>query len=333
MGKTIAITGATGFAGGHATTELLKRGHRLVALVRDPARARLPGEVRVVKGDLEKAAAGDREDAAAVAELVRGADAIVHLAGAIAAVRPRNFFSANAFATRALAQAAADAGVRRFVHVSSLAAREQELSIYAVSKLLAEEVLKTFGGVLDSVALRAPVIYGPGDRGTLPLMRELTHGIAMIPGRRNARFSLIHAEDFARIIADAVTGGQTGIREVSDGTVGGYGWDDLLAVAGVAEGRTIRPVFLPKLIVAGAAVVAGGLSRMTGKASMVSRGKVNELYHPDWVSRGEDWPIADPITFKTGFPSTVAWYRREGWLPPGRGTDRRRSNHIEKTKA
>ena len=130
-----------------------------------------------------------------------------------------------------------------------MAARQQELSNYALSKFLAEEALKAFGGALDWVALRAPVIYGPGDRGTLPLMRELTHGIAMIPGRRNARFSLIHAKDFARIVADAVTGGQTGIREVSDGTAGGYGWDDLLAIARVAEGRTIRPVLDRKSVV------------------------------------------------------------------------------------
>ncbi|MGL6181419.1 MAG: NAD(P)H-binding protein, partial [Aestuariivirga sp.] len=48
MDKTIAITGATGFAGGHAVSELLGRGHRLRALVRDPRRARLPAAVEVV---------------------------------------------------------------------------------------------------------------------------------------------------------------------------------------------------------------------------------------------------------------------------------------------
>ena len=59
MDETIAITGATGFAGGHAISELLSRGHRLRALVREPQRARLPASVEVVQGDLFDAEALD----------------------------------------------------------------------------------------------------------------------------------------------------------------------------------------------------------------------------------------------------------------------------------
>ncbi|MGL4294298.1 MAG: NAD-dependent epimerase/dehydratase family protein, partial [Aestuariivirga sp.] len=112
MDKTIAITGATGFAGGHAVSELLSRGHRLRALVRDPQRAHLPASVEVVQGDLFDAEALDR--------LLRGADAVLHLAGAISALTEHDYFRVNAHGTLALAEASLRHGVKRFVHVSSL---------------------------------------------------------------------------------------------------------------------------------------------------------------------------------------------------------------------
>ena len=70
---------------------------------------------------------------------------------------------------------------------------------------------------LNAVIIRPPAVYGPGDRGTLPLIRELTRPIAAIPGRPDARFSLIHARDLARIVADSIEGTEQGIHEVSDG--------------------------------------------------------------------------------------------------------------------
>ncbi|MGH6855030.1 MAG: NAD-dependent epimerase/dehydratase family protein [Aestuariivirga sp.] len=314
MSKTIAMTGATGFTGRHAVTELLKRGHRIAALVRDPARAGLPPGVELVAGHLE--------DATVLATLVRGADAVVHLAGVISASTPADYFRYNAAATRALAQAAADAGVRRFLFASSLAAREPELSFYGASKLAAEHELRQFEGVLNTLMLRPPAIYGPGDRATLPLMKQLTHAIAMIPGRRGQRFSLIYAEDFARLLGDAVAGRATGTLEVSDGTPGGYGWDDLAGIARKTSGRNIRPVFLPKPLVMGVALLANGMARLSGKPSMLNPGKVRELYHPDWVVRAPGMMLADPVTFARGLPQTLAWYRAAGWLPRSRRADK-----------
>ena len=325
MAKTIAITGATGFAGRHAVAELLKRGHRLLALARDPGRARLTGDVRIVAGDLG--------DAAALDALVRGADAVVHLAGAITALSRQDYFTVNELGTASIAAAAERAGVKRFVHVSSLAAREPQLSAYAASKRAAEQLLEAGAATLNAIILRPPVVYGPGDRGTLPLVAALTRPIAVIPGRPTARFSLIHVEDLARTIADAAVSKTRGCFELSDGTPQGYGWADLIAAARRVEGVSIRPVFLPRFVMAVIAAAAGGISRLTGKPGMVTPGKIAELYHGDWVARGPGLPLADAIGFEAGFARTVEWYRREGWLPPGRGPDRRRASHTEETKA
>lgn len=323
MSKTIAITGATGFVGRHTVTELLRHGHRLVALVRNPAVAGLPADVKIVPGDLA--------DVQAMARLVRGADTVVHVAGAIAAARAADYFRHNAEASRALADAALRAGVGQFVFASSLAARHHELSPYGASKLAAEQALSALGGRISLTMLRAPAVYGPGDRGTLPLIRELTHGIAVIPARRNARFSLMYVGDLARVLAATVADPAGGLVELSDGRAGGYCWDDLLAIAERIEGREIRPLFLPRAVAAVAAAAAGGVARITGRPGMVNPGKVNELYHDDWVARGEGWPLPGMVTFEQGLPLTLAWYRAEGWLPPPRRPDTRQPTRNQET--
>lgn len=315
MSMTVAITGATGFAGQHALGGLLARGHRLRALVRDPARAALPAGVELVAGSLE--------DTPALARLLAGSDAVVHLAAALAALDRDGYFRVNADGTRNLVDAALTVGVRRFVHVSSLAAREPQISAYAASKRAAEEMVAARMDELNAVIIRPPAVYGPGDRGTLPLIRELTRQVAAIPSLPKARFSLLHGCDLARLIARAVDGGEQGIHEVSDGTPGGYGWADLTATASAFRGAPVRALFLPRALPATVAGGAEALARFSGKPGLINRGKIAELYHPDWVSRHSGLMLADPVPFAEGFAETVRWYRAAGWLPPARHADTR----------
>lgn len=323
MNKTIAITGATGFAGGHAVAELLRRGHAVRALVRNPAAARLPGAVTLVEGSLASEAA--------LVSLVQGADAVVHLAGAIAAVTAEDFFKVNARGTTSLAAAAVRANVSRFIHVSSLAARQPALSPYGASKRAGEEAVLDLATKLNALILRPPAVYGPGDRATLPLLKALTQAVAVIPSRRESRFSLIHVADLARIIADAAVSDATGVFEVSDGREGGYGWGDLMAVASDARGAPVRPVFLPRPLPGAFAWAAEAVARFTGRPGLVNRGKIAELYHPDWVTRDGGLVLDEPITFAHGFPATLAWYRDAGWLPPAAGADTSRTQQNRKT--
>jgi nucleoside-diphosphate-sugar epimerase len=306
MPRTIAITGATGFAGRPAVAALLARGHQVKALVRDAEKAGLPAQVELVEGDLN---ATD-----ALRKLAEGADAFLHLAGAIAALNRAGFF----------------AGVSLFVHVSSLAAREPSLSPYGASKAAAEEVVKTSG--LASVILRPAAVYGPGDRATLPLIRELTRPVAMIPSTADARFSLLHVGDLARMLAAACEMPREGIFEVSDSKSGGYSWGELCAVAAEHEGRNVRPVFLPRGLTNLAGRASEALARLRSRPAMVNLGKIAELYHPDWVTKGEGWPLENLTAFPAGLAETLAWYRQQGWLPPARGAGRSTPQNNSETR-
>ena len=222
MPLKIALTGATGFVGRAVVSALMAKSNQVSALVRDPSRANLPPEVRQVQGDLQ--------NNVALNDLTQGADVVIHIAGVIGALRREDYFFANEQGTRAATEAASRNGVKRFVHISSLAAREPELSTYGASKRAGEAAVDKFKSKMSVVVLRPPAVYGPGDRGTLPLLRSLTQSFAVIPGTSTSRFSLIYVDDLARIIVEAAGATRTGVVELDDGQRQGYGWRELVPI-------------------------------------------------------------------------------------------------------
>ena len=307
MPLKIALTGATGFVGRAVVSALMAKSCQVSALVRDPARAGLNSNVRQVQGDLQNSAALD--------DLTRDADVVIHIAGVIGALRRNDFFAANEQGSLAVADAAARNGVARFVHISSLAAREPELSMYGASKRAGEVAVEEFKTRMSVVVLRPPAVYGPGDRGTLPLLRSLTQSIAVIPGTSTSRFSLIYVDDLARIIVEAAEATRTGVVELDDGHRQGYGWNDLAQIASATEQKSIKPIFLPKSVAMAVGVGVEAFAKLMGKLPFVSPDKIQQLYFGDWVARGEGWPLNEPVGFAQGFKSTVDWYRKAQWLP------------------
>jgi nucleoside-diphosphate-sugar epimerase len=312
MPLKIALTGATGFVGRAVVSAFMAKSCQVSALVRDPARAHMNPNVRQVQGDLQNRAALD--------DLTRNIDIVVHIAGVIGALRRNDFFLANEQGAQTVAEAAARNGVKRFVLISSLAAREPMLSIYGASKRAGEAAVEKFNTRMSVIILRPPAVYGPGDRGTLPLLRSLTQSFAVIPGTSTSRFSLIYVDDLARIIVEAASAARTGVVELDDGWRQGYGWKDLARIAAATEQKSITPIFLPKSVAMAVGIVVEAFSKVTGTLPFVSPDKIRQLYFGDWVARGEGWPLKEPVGFAQGFKSTVDWYRKAQWLPAQPGT-------------
>jgi nucleoside-diphosphate-sugar epimerase len=307
MSLKIALTGATGFVGRAVVSSLMARHFQVSALVRDSARANLPVGLRQVQGDLQNGAALD--------DLTKSADVVVHIAGVIGALSRGDYFVANEQGARAIAEAAARNGVKRFVHISSLAAREPQLSVYGASKNAGETEVENFKTKMSVVILRPPAVYGPGDKGTLPLLRSLTQSFAVIPGTSEARFSLIYVDDLARIVVEATEAMRTGMVELDDGQRRGYDWRELTRIASASEQKGITPIFLPKFIAMSVAISVEAFAKTRGRLPLVSRDKILQLYHGDWVAKGDGWPLNEPVGFAQGFKTTMEWYRQAQWLP------------------
>ena len=230
--QAAAVTGATGFVGPHLVAALARQGWTLRLLIRrwTPLPS-LPGvEAEIVWGDLA--------DEASLKRLVDGADAVVHAAGLIKARRSAEFDAVNRDGTARLSALAPDVP---FLLLSSLAAREPQLSPYAASKRAAEEAIARRSG--PWLAVRAPAVYGPGDRETLAYFKMAKRGFALQPDRPQARLSLIHVEDLAEALARASIGPsrQASSKSTTDIPVA-TAMSDMAKAAAAALGRPVRSV-------------------------------------------------------------------------------------------
>lgn len=303
---TLAITGATGFVGSAVLNEALAQGHQVRALARREQAER--AGVTWVRGDLN--------DAEALAALVAGADAVIHVAGLTNTPDPAQFEVANVTGTANVLAAMAEAGVKRLVFVSSLSARMPALSAYGASKAKAEALVEA--SKLDWTTVRPPGVYGPRDVDYLEMFRTAKLGFVPLPP--GGASSIIHADDLARLLVvlaasnAAATKKQT--YEPDDGREGGWSHKELAAAIGRAVGRS--RVFAPHLprAVLEAAAAADRIAR--GDRAKLTADRVGYLAHPNWVARFDRKPppgLWQPtITGEEGLKATAEWYKREGWL-------------------
>lgn len=300
--SVLAVTGATGFVGARFVDLATAQGHEVRALTRRPQPAR--AGVTWVAGSLEAADL--------LAELVRGADAVVHIAGVVNAPDAAAFERGNVDGTRAIVAAAERGGVRRLVHVSSLASREPDLSRYGASKAGAEAVIE--GSALEWDMVRPPSIYGPGDLDQLELFRLARLGLAFLPPP--GRLSLIHADDLAALLLALATGPATGrVFEADDGQPSGYSYADFARAIGRAVGRRVLPMSLPPaLLRLGAAIDRG----VRGDKARLTADRVRYFCHPDWTISPDRRPPPDlwrpAIPTAEGLAQTARWYRANGLL-------------------
>ena len=185
---------------------------------------------------------GDLHRPAALRQLVSGCAGVIHAAGAVRGASQADFDRINVAGTANLLTAlSSQAPGARLLMLSSLAAREPQLSWYAASKRGGESLLEK-ASQLDWVILRPPAVYGPGDREMLPVFQWMSRGIALVPGDPAARISLIHVSDLVVAIGSCLRSKACTHQTLAlcDGTPGGYDWPEMAAIAGAVWGRKVR---------------------------------------------------------------------------------------------
>jgi len=281
--RTVALTGSTGFIGRALLERVLATGAEVRALVRRASVPRMPSDprTRIVVGDL-----GDER---ALEELVDGADSVVHCAGSVRGWRA-GFDETNIEGTRRLARAAASSERQpHFLLVSSLAAREPQLSEYAASKRGGELALAQEAGAMPYRILRPPAVYGPGDRELLPLLQWVRHGVAPVLGPPDARFSLVYVDDLADgiVALQSTEAGSGSTYEIHDGREGGYGWSDVIEIMAGLSGRRARRLPVPTALARAVAALNLVRGRLFRSPPMLTPGKIRELTHRNWVCDDE----------------------------------------------
>ncbi len=311
----IVVTGANGFVGRPTCQSLSAAGHEVAGVVRTARSA-------AGLSAHEDLAVGDLSGATDWSSVLARADAVVHLAakthasGEAGAAAETSYRQANVEVTRALAEAALSAGVRRFVFVSSIKVNGEStagvpftaqmppapVDWYGRTKAEAEAKLSQLAGDrLEVVVLRPPLMYGPGLKGNMALLFAMAdRGIPMpFASIANAR-DILSVRSFADLVARVVSHPSAAGRIflARDGTP--VSTPGLFAAIARALGRPGRmlPVPIALLRLAGKA---------TGRSAEIER-LVGDLEIDDGATRAIlDW--TPPTGMEDAFAETAAWWR------------------------
>lgn len=202
-GKLVTIFGGSGFVGRHTVRAMAREGWRVRAAVRRPD---LAGHLQPMGnvGQIHAVQANVRYPES-VRAAVEGADAVVNLVAVLAPTGRQTFDALHVNGAAAVARAAADAGVERFVHMSALGADPKSESQYAKTKAQGEKAVRDARS--DAVILRPSIIFGPEDEffNRFASMASLAGFIPLIGGGRT-RYQPVFVGDVAEAIKNACGG-------------------------------------------------------------------------------------------------------------------------------
>lgn len=232
----VLVTGGTGFVGTHLVNALLRRGHVVAVLARDPSRARNRYNRPVEAVD------GNVLDPSSLSAACRGREAVVHLVGIIHESGDQTFDRMHRVAVENVVAGALEAGIRRFLHMSAMGTSEDSPSEYGRTKAAGEKAVRQ--SRLDWTIFRPSIIFGPGD-GFVSLLAPLVRGNPLfIPviGPGTTRFMPVSVYDVARVFADALEKTETTTRVFEVGGPQTFTLNELYREIAIAVGRPRKPL-------------------------------------------------------------------------------------------
>jgi len=327
---TTLLTGATGFVGSAVARVLLARGHGLRLLARPRSdRRNLAGlDAEVVEGDLT--------DPASLVRAAAGCRYVVHVAADYRfwVPDPEAMLRANVAGTRAMMQAAQQAGAERIVHCSSVAALGYTadgspadeatpvdaaalVSTYKRSKYQAEQAVLDMvrAESLPAVIVNPAAPVGPRDIKPTPTGKMIVDAAnGRIPAYIDTGLNVVHVDDVAEGHALALEKGRVGERYI----LGGANLDlkDLLALVAQVAGRRAPTIRLRESWVWPVAAVMEGFAHLTGIAPAVTRDHLKMARHKMFFC--SDKATAElgyaPRPAREAVEDAVAWFRANGMV-------------------
>jgi nucleoside-diphosphate-sugar epimerase len=321
------VTGASGFVGSHVVDDLVDRGLRVRAVLRERSSRQW------LEGKAIEVANASLFDLDQLRTAVNGADWIVHAAGLIRARNAAEFHECNVGGTENVLQAALEArpAPSRFLFVSSQAASgpsvdgrpveerdpPRPVSAYGASKLEAERIVLAAADRLPVTVIRPPAVYGPRDAAIFKVFRAAALHVRPVL-KRGGRFSLVHIDDLTSAIHGALARDQAVGEVFFASEPDATDYETMGVLIGRALGTWTVPFSIPAFALRAIALGAEAVGGMTGRPPILTREKLREITAGDWICSSAKirqrlgW--APRVPLEEGIRATADWYRRAGWL-------------------
>jgi dihydroflavonol-4-reductase len=334
-GRSVLVTGASGFIGGHLVRALIARGCGVSCL------ARSASHVDALRALGAQIIAGDITNRAEVARAISSSSAsfVFHLAGLVRAIGPGDYSRVNIGGVEAVAQACSEQADRPvLVLVSSLAAAGPSgqrptmetdtplpVSNYGQSKLAGEQVAMRYADSLAITVVRPCVVFGAGDRGMYEVFRPIARtGLHVVGASGDTRLSLVAVPDLVDCLLRAAEQGERLIPDVlGHGVYFAAAEDVSYAELGTAIARALskpRPhmVRLPGWSMRTIGWFGDVTVQIRRRPAWLGSDKIREVLAGSWTCSAAKarqqlgWAPAAPLAQR--LHETVQWYRDAQWF-------------------
>lgn len=304
--KIIAVTGATGFIGKNLVFHAINRGYTVKALTRNANIVSNNENLHYIVGDMQ-----NYED---LNNLTEKADVIIHLAGTITSHNHNDFRLNNVIGTQNLINNICDRKNMRFIHMSSLAAREKNISDYGLSKFESEKAV--ISSNTQWTIIRPPAVYGRYDREILELFKWAKWRI--MPSPIEGKASFLNVNDLCTFLINIIDRHDTFKRlfNFDSGLDHRINYDQLASLLSDVFGHRVIRVRLSENFMTAASFVERKLRRANSHLTM---DRVRYYNHPDWIVSPDKLPPEDLLanfntSFHSGLSDLYQWYKSENWL-------------------
>lgn len=327
----IFLTGGSGFIGSRLAPLAIQSGHAVTVVtpINTPAEqtrcdALAKAGIRLVIAPLE--------DSAVLARELQGHDVVIHLAAAQheAQAPESHFHRVNVEGTRGLLDLAAKAGIRRFVHGSTIGvygsaaagSLDEQSPLapdnpYGRTKAAAEQVVRQFESPMEWAIVRISETYGPGDMRLLKLFRGIRKGRYLTVGRGDNLHQLIYVDDLSRGLLAACTAPAAEKQTVVLAGSERITTNEMVAAIGEAVGNRRRVLHSPMWPFILAAFVFESTFSPLGLKPPLHRRRL-DFFRKSFsfsTARAEQLLGSRPqVGFLEGARRTAEWYQANGYL-------------------
>ncbi|MBN1621644.1 MAG: NAD-dependent epimerase/dehydratase family protein [Endomicrobiales bacterium] len=322
----ILVTGANGFVGSHIVESLLEKGHKVACLVRKTS------NLNWLKDKQIEYKYGDIIEPETLTDPVKEADAVIHAAGVVRALKRETYFKVNQEGTKNLVESILknNPKLKKLIYISSQAAvgpsttnrpksldePDNPVSFYGKSKLQGEKELKILYNKVPYTILCPSSVYGPRDRDILIFFSLVQHGFRPLPLKKRL-IQMIFVKDLAKITAEVLDSRLTDYKKYFIAENNHYTWEEIGKTISKALNKKTIPIPLPDILFYTVSFFAEIVSKISNKPAVLNREKIDEMIQNYWIADTE--PIRRDLNIgftklENGAKITYSWYKQNKWL-------------------